>query len=401
MYVLRLGLSALRATWGSATDLRPIADEVGAGVFKELDFHQARYHLRFPPNFRAGLTQYPRARAQEAANAIEFERRLSFLGFVRAPKWEPQYSGPRGRARVLAMEWVVGKRLSQLEPEAQLRMVNMAVQASVAQLVRTGFVHADPHAGNLLLDPDGKLVFLDFGLMCRVEPYIMEAFASGICHLLAGDWQALAYDFRDIGLAPKKAFEKRNPETGVYEPCEDADFADGVKRALLGEEDGLTRFGALATGLGGLSGQFRFLCPPFIILLCRTFLTLEGMADVVDPNFSIYTQARGRLQTCMIHHFACLFPPLDLPRYRCLSRAVPGPSCRAGAAVRGAPRAVAGDGEGRGGAAQRAADGRGRVPVRAAERAAGAGAEPGGQVRGNALGDGHRREPRRLRPADG
>lgn len=267
MYVLRIGLDTLRRMWGSGTDLRPIADEVGTGVFRELDFHQ------------------------EAANALEFERRLNFLGFVRAPKWDPEYTGPKGRARVLAMEWVVGKNLKELEPEAQLRMVNMAVQASVAQLIRTGFVHADPHAGNLMLDTEGRLVFLDFGLMCRVEPYIMEAFASGICHLLAGDWKALAYDFRDIGLAPTKAFEQRNPVTDIYEPCTDQAFADGIKRALLGEEDGLTRFGALATGLGGLSSEFKFLCPPFIILLCRTFLTLEGMADVVDPNFSIYTQA--------------------------------------------------------------------------------------------------------------
>lgn len=104
----------------------------------------------------------------------------------------------------------------------------------------------------------------------------MEAFASGICHLLAGDWLGLAYDFRDIGLAPAKSFEKRNPETKIYEPCSAEEFASGVKRALLAEEDGQTRFGALATGLGGLSGEYKFLCPPFIILLCRTFLTLEA-----------------------------------------------------------------------------------------------------------------------------
>ena len=48
-------------------------------------------------------------------------------------------------------------------------------------------------AGNLLLDTEGRLVFLDFGLMCKVEPDIMEAFASGICHLLAGDWCAPSF----------------------------------------------------------------------------------------------------------------------------------------------------------------------------------------------------------------
>lgn len=77
-------------------------------------------------------------------------------------------------------------------------------------------MHADPHAGNLLLDDQGRLVFLDFGLMCTVAPDIREAFAAGVCHLLAGDWLALARDFQDCGLVPP-AFEARNPATGKHE----------------------------------------------------------------------------------------------------------------------------------------------------------------------------------------
>lgn len=253
MYVLRLALDGLRRAWGVVADLSLIADEVGRGVFRELDAHG------------------------EAANAAAFAKSLAFLGFVRAPGWAPQYSGPQGSARVLAMQWVHGRRLGDLPPPEARRFVDMAVEASVAQLIRTGLVHADPHAGNLLLDGDGNLVFLDFGLMCTVEAPIREAFASGVCHLLAGEWLALARDFQACGLVPP-LFEARNPVTGKHEVCSDEFFAEGIRKAICGEADGLTRFGALATGLGGASGVFRFLCPPFIILLCRTFLTLEGSA---------------------------------------------------------------------------------------------------------------------------
>lgn len=75
----------------------------------------------------------------------------------------------------------------------------MAIEASVAQLIRTGIVHADPHEGNLLLSSEGELVYLDFGLICKVEPYLMESFASGICHFLAGRWIDLCRDFQEIG----------------------------------------------------------------------------------------------------------------------------------------------------------------------------------------------------------
>lgn len=114
MYVLRLALDALRRTWGTVADLSLIADEVGAGVFRELDAHG------------------------EAANAAAFAKSLAFLGFVRAPGWLPAYSGPPGTARVLALEWVHGRRLGQLGPAEARRFVDMAVEASVAQLIRTG-----------------------------------------------------------------------------------------------------------------------------------------------------------------------------------------------------------------------------------------------------------------------
>ena len=58
---------------------------------------------------------------------------------------------------------------------------------------------------------------------------------------------------------------------------------------LMAEEGGQSRFGALATGLGAMSSRYKFLTPPYIVLLVRTFLTLEGIAAKADPDFNIYT----------------------------------------------------------------------------------------------------------------
>jgi len=264
LYILKLTLELVRRVWKSPLNLGQIADEVGRGVFKEVD-----YHL-------------------EAANAEEFSRKHAFLGFVRAPKFYPEYSGPRGTARVLAMEWIEGKPLSALERAEQMHMVTMAVDATVAQLIRTGLVHADPHEGNLLYTQDGELCFLDFGLMARVEKNIMEAFASGVCHVLAGDWRALSYDLQEIGIVADEGFQRRL-EDGSSEPAQVEDFAEALKLALVSENDGTKRFGALAPGLRALSRKYKLQTPPYIVLLCRTFLTLEGLADRVDPDFSVYT----------------------------------------------------------------------------------------------------------------
>ena len=58
----------------------------------------------------------------------------------------------------------------------------------------------------------------------------------------------------------------------------------GIRRAITGQADGTTRFGALAVGLGSVSEEYRFELPPYIVLLVRTFLTLEGIATVRVPH---------------------------------------------------------------------------------------------------------------------
>lgn len=80
-------------------------------------------------------------------------------------------------------------------------------------------------------------------------------------------------------------------ENGNIVPCELETVALSIKQTMESEEGGMSRFGALATGLSQLSSDYRFLCPPFVVLLCRTFLTLEGVADKVDPKFNIYQAA--------------------------------------------------------------------------------------------------------------
>jgi len=267
-----LSLSALKRLRGSTTDLSVIADEVGSGVWQELDY------------------------VSEARHADEFNQRHNWLGFVRAPKWFPKYTGPAGRARVLTTEWVEGAHIADLPQEKKLIMAQMAVEACVAQLVYTGFVHADPHEGNMMLDTsDDSLVFLDFGLMAEVDGKIMEGFAKGIQSMISGDWRQLALVFQEVGFTPE-VFEKRNPDDALrkkvpYVECSLDEIALAIKDQLEGEAGGRTRFGALATGLAKLSLTYHFLTPPYIILLIRTFLTLEGIAAKADPNFNIYEAA--------------------------------------------------------------------------------------------------------------
>ena len=183
-------LKALALVWNHEADLGAIANEVAIGVFNEID-----YHL-------------------EAAHCDEFNRLHAYLGYTKAPAWLPEYSGEPGKSRVLTMEWINGKSFRQLSKDRQILMAQMAVECCVTQMLNTGFVHADPHEGNMLFSDDNQLVFLDFGLISRMPLHVMEGFAEGIQYMLSGDWPGLSKVFQAVGFLPDGLPQKLLPEGG-------------------------------------------------------------------------------------------------------------------------------------------------------------------------------------------
>ncbi len=270
-----LALSAVQLSWAMSAgsfeaDLRLIVDRVAADIYDELDYRK------------------------EARNGRAFEASLAFLGFVAVPDVLDEYT----TKRVLVTKWVAGHHLNGLEAEDGLKMTRMAVEACTASLVLTGYVHADPHEGNIMLGDDGKLTFLDFGLMSSVDGDIMEAFARGIQACLAEDYEGLAVCFRDVGFLTDPVQYRADP-ADAFAPADvfgdDGEdplfpkFAAALADAMATVDGGTSRFGALATVLNQvLAPNWKMFTPPYVLLLVRTFLTLEGIAAQVDPDFNIY-----------------------------------------------------------------------------------------------------------------
>lgn len=226
----------------------------------------------------------------EASNSIEFKESLAFLGFVTTPNTLPHYSSER----ILVTEWIPGHHLEHLNVTAGLAMTRMAVEACTASMVLTGLVHADPHEGNIMLHEDGRVVFLDFGLMSRVDQNIMEGFARGIQALLSEDWVSLTDAFVDVGFVtePLMYRDGRNSSWRADPQYGRPQLAEALASAMENTEGGKARFGALATVLNKkISPQWLVFTPPYVLLLIRTFLTLEGIAARLDPDFNIYEMA--------------------------------------------------------------------------------------------------------------
>jgi predicted unusual protein kinase regulating ubiquinone biosynthesis (AarF/ABC1/UbiB family) len=108
---------------------------------------------------------------QEARNTEEFRQRFAGDPRVRAPRVLEQFT----RRRVLVTEFVHGTKVDRLHEQFAAgelsfdRIIETLSEVYLRMMLVDGTLHADPHPGNILVQDDGTVVFLDFGMVVQVE----------------------------------------------------------------------------------------------------------------------------------------------------------------------------------------------------------------------------------------
>jgi len=197
------------------------------------------------------------------------------------PGIEWDYTSPK----VITMDWIQGTKLSDQESlKAQgldvLQLVDTGIQCSLRQLLEYGYFHADPHPGNLLATPEGKLAFLDFGMMSETPERARYAIIEHVVHLVNRDYEAMARDYYALDFLD---------ETVDVAPIVPAlrDFFDDVLESTVEE----LNFKTITDGLGGVLYQYPFNVPGYYALILRSLTVLEGLALSTDPKFKVLGKA--------------------------------------------------------------------------------------------------------------
>jgi predicted unusual protein kinase regulating ubiquinone biosynthesis (AarF/ABC1/UbiB family) len=239
------------------SDLVAILDEFATRLFEEMDY------------------------IQEGKHAERFERLYGSIPEIYVPKIYWQYTS----RRVLTMEWINGVKLTNV-PEVRRRgidathMINVGVQCSLRQLLEHGFFHADPHPGNLLATDDGKLAYLDFGMMSEVKPPQRYGLIEAIVHMVNRDFEGLAQDYVKLDFL--------TPETDIT-PIVPA-LAHVFENAL-GASVAELNFKSITDRMSDLMYEYPFRVPAYYALIIRCLVTLEGIAIGIDPNFKVLSKA--------------------------------------------------------------------------------------------------------------
>jgi ubiquinone biosynthesis protein len=130
----------------------------------------------------------------EAQNMQRFHRNFSSNRSISIPRVYPEYSSDR----VLVMQYMEGRKLSGLlRDPASLgstergRIAKEGARAIIDQVFVHAFFHADPHPGNILILPDGRICFLDFGIMGQISPTELEKIHQAIISIASNDYERL------------------------------------------------------------------------------------------------------------------------------------------------------------------------------------------------------------------
>ncbi|KAG8369716.1 hypothetical protein BUALT_Bualt14G0042800 [Buddleja alternifolia] len=196
---------------------------------------------------------------------------------VVVPKTYQKYTA----RKVLTTQWIDGEKLSQSTESDVGELVNVGVICYLKQLLDTGFFHADPHPGNLIRTPDGKLAILDFGLVTKLTDDQKYGMIEAIAHLIHRDYSAIVKDFVKLGFIPD----------GVnLEPILPV-LAKVFDQALEGGGAKNINFQELASDLAQITFDYPFRIPPYFALIIRAIGVLEGIALVGNPEFAIVDEA--------------------------------------------------------------------------------------------------------------
>ncbi|MFO5439975.1 MAG: ABC1 kinase family protein [Dolichospermum sp.] len=234
-------------------DLTLIVDEFGTKLFEEIDYiNEGRNAEKFAHNFRNDPQ-------------------------VKVPGIYWNYTSNH----VLTLEWINGFKLTDtqniqavgLDPEA---IIQIGVTTGLQQLLEHGFFHADPHPGNLFAMSDGRMAYIDFGMMDQLEETTKESLVDALVHLVNKDYGDLATDFVKLG------FLTANTNIAPIVPALEAVLGNAI-----GKNVNDFNFKTITDEFSELMYEYPFRVPAKFALIIRSLVTQEGIALSLNPNFKI------------------------------------------------------------------------------------------------------------------
>lgn len=232
----------------------------------------------------------------------DFQREARSIGLSRTALadipdlWIPDVVAEYSTKTILMLEFAAGERVdiyARQHPEATPQLIETLVKVMLQTIFEEGLFHADPHSGNVLVLPDGRLCLIDFGMTGEID----ESMRNSLTHLLEAIVNQDARVATDAYLEMTMASEKVNRAALMVDM---KTVLQEIHRQDLAEVSIGDAFSALLRA-GSLHGVHN---PGEFFLLTRVFVIMEAMMRKLDPRFDFMGAFRKEINRLISKHFS-------------------------------------------------------------------------------------------------
>jgi ubiquinone biosynthesis protein len=220
----------------------------------------------------------------EANNLVAFAENLKEFERIVIPEPIDDFC----TSRVLTMEYIPGKKITELSPLRLMEIDGPSLarelfRAYLKQILLDGFVHADPHPGNVFLTEDDEIALLDLGMVTRLLPGFQDKLLRLLLAISEGRGEDAAEISINMGEA-KPGFDK-------------AEFTRRVAELVAENSDASLSHlnaGQVALQITKISADCWFRLPSEFTMIAKALLNLDRVVFTLDPNFEPSTVIRQR-----------------------------------------------------------------------------------------------------------
>lgn len=216
----------------------------------------------------------------EAHNFDKFRNNFKGIDYIKVPNvyWDLTTE------KLLTMEFIEGVKISEITQEKYRQQFDLkkiadrAAEALLKQILLDGFFHADPHPGNLFVQPPDTIVMLDVGMTGHLEERTIIIIAKTLRAANEKDYSHIIRGLEDLGLVVQKIdkFSLRQDLDELIELYSDRPFKT-ISMAKMNQQ------------ILEIMMRHKMAIPSNLVMMLRSISIAESVGKQLEPDFDMFS----------------------------------------------------------------------------------------------------------------
>jgi ubiquinone biosynthesis protein len=199
--------------------------------------------------------------------------------------------------RILTMEYIDGIKITDRESLISKGIdpkiiSERGLKLFVMQILEFGFFHADPHAGNILIQEDGKVVFIDFGAVGMVQPQDISKLENLVMAFMNKKSDKIVRNLKKLAVYYNIP-DERKFESDVYMILNQV-HSTSLKEINIPE---------MMDSMRAVLSENRLVMPEYFYLLFKGFSLMDGVGRALNPELDVVAALKPYTQKILLKKF--------------------------------------------------------------------------------------------------